>query len=215
MDLHAFQVLIAEWLAQPTRDDLRAHVDAAVRAHPDWAAELAAWRRTDELLAAPAAALQFIAWGRVRQRFSAAVDADAARSSDEGLDDALAGLRVDDLPVDWTRLHARVSQAVTRDAGRKPATLRRRWILSTAASLAAAAAVLLAVLPHFAGPVLGPAVGPGLAVARLAAPRAVLPNGGVATAIISGPAEISPQPQQFFLVDPIRTTHAEESAVYF
>ncbi len=218
MTRDAFEQLVDAWLAEPQRADLKAQIDAAVRAEPQWAALLDEWQRFDQFLRRAYAGPEGIDWGRLKTRTLAAVQPDAG-GEDELLDAALRAMPTVDDRIHWSRLHARVMAAVTRSAvgwaSRPPdaATRRRRYtrvVAGAATLLAAAAALLLALLPH--GPHL--AAPPSLVRVGVGAPP---PNGvGVAYVhIAGGPANAAP-PERLFTVDPMpQTGPSDETAGYY
>jgi hypothetical protein len=218
MTRDAFEQLVDAWLAEPQRADLKAQIDAAVRAEPEWAPLLEEWRRFDQLLRRGCAAPQGVDWPRLKARVLAAAHQNASRE-DELLDAALRAMPTVGDRVHWSRLHARVMAAITRSdvewASRPPdaAPRRRRYIRVVAGAatlLAAAAALLLALLPSGA---------------PLAAPRSLVrvgigappPNGvGVVYVHIAGESATAAPPERLFAIDPLpRTAPSDETAGFY
>jgi hypothetical protein len=225
MTREAFEQLVDAWLAEPERTDLRAQIDAALRAEPQWATLLDEWQRFDQALRRGLSAPEGVDWERLKARILSAMEPDAD-AQDDLLDAALRALPTVDQQVHWSRFHARVMAAVTRSsvawasrpptASRPPhaAPRRRRYtrvIAGAATLLAAAAALLLAFLPGRA-PRAAPA---GVLRVHVGAPP---PNGaGVAyVQIAGGPAAAAAQPERLFDIDPLPPiTPSDETAGYY
>lgn len=212
MNREAFEQLVCAWLDARHDAELRARIDAAVAAEPEWKPLLAEWERLDALLRRGFPAPRGVEWPALRGRIAArttgpgrcpgphevttAAPGDARGAA---LDAALAALADVDRRVDWPRLHTRIVRAVTGVSGeRHGGPRRRRWLVTLAAGLAAAATVLLALRPT-AGP-LPP--GRGLVqVVVLPPPPAVA--GEIVEVRLSVLEPTSPPPECLILVDPL------------
>ena len=218
MTREAFEQLVDAWLAEPQRADLKAQLDAAVRAEPQWAALLDEWQRFDQLWQRGSAAPEGVNWGRLKTRILTAVQQDAD-AKDELLDAALRAMPAVDDRVHWPRFHARVMAAVTRSTvpwASRPqdaATRRRRYtrvVAGAATLLAAAAALLLAFLPRTA-PMVTPA-----SVLRVGMGAPPSNGGGVAYVRIAGGPVTAAPPERLFDIDPLPpTAPSDETAGYY
>ncbi len=207
-----FEQLVSAWLDEPERLDLRERIEAAVAAHPAYAALLAEWRAFDEKLRAQAPAPGAIDWRRVEQRVSGAIDRDD--SAEHRLDELLAWPTSLEDRVDWVRQRARIMAAATVTA--VPARRRRaRLIAGALTAFAAAAALLLSFVPT-RGPVHVPAPAAG-GVARVELHESPAPASGVARFEISGgPATAPPpEPERFFVLDPVVSSAPASDSLAF
>jgi hypothetical protein len=210
----AFEQLMLAWLAEPDRADLQAQLAAATASCPEYAAELAQWRRSEALLRDALPALPAVDWSRFAARVSSAVDESmAARAADdEALDRALRDSSGWADQVDWSLVASRISHAVTVGT-RQAAPRRRRYarmIAGAGTLLAAAAALVVALLPR-------PVAVPTGTHVDIRGPAAMsVPSGGVAVVKISRMEAAEAQPQRLFIVDPVMApTTSDDSTGYY
>jgi hypothetical protein len=141
MDREIFEQLVSQWLDEPERDELRTQVEQAAAESDELARLWDEWLRLHQLVRDALPGTESVDWAAFRQRVGAAVHTSApGRDLDEHV------RRTTDIEgqVDWSRLRARIAQAVA-DADRAPTVIRfpTRRVLAGAAVLMAAAAALV------------------------------------------------------------------------
>jgi hypothetical protein len=204
MNREAFEKLISTWLDEPDDAPTRARIDAALRADPSLQPTWDAWRRMESLLRG-ARDVPGVDWEALAAHLRHACHADNAL---EAVLDQAPSLHA---RVDWPRVHARFSAAVTRAATTRQPSPTRRWMASAAALLATAAAIgFLTLMPVYQDP------GGPVGVARLAvAPPASLPDGGIAVVRVTLADQPEPEPERFFSIDPVDDRVVDESPDYY
>lgn len=205
MDRETFEQLVSEWLDSPSREELRARIDAALADDPTLAESFAPWQRLDSVFRENLPQTPGIAWPELARRISRAVDREMEDTG--GVDEVLRRSPGVADQVDWRRVHGRIAGAVEREArGRRQTRGRRhlRWIMGSVAAVAAAAAALvLSVMPD-ARP---ERTSPGRATFAIAAPPTAEQrgSGGVASVAITVMNISTAEPERFFMVDPMTT----------
>ncbi len=147
MTTEQFEQILAAWLDEPQRADLRVQVDAALRENPEWTPMRDQWLRIDQVVRADAPALDRVDWSRVKQRILA-----AAGAADLRLDALLGDLPTVDHAVDWPAVRERIADRALREtrAARRPTRRWLPWVAS--AGLAAAAVIALSITLRPAAP---------------------------------------------------------------
>lgn len=215
MTREQFEQLVSEWLAEPSRLDLRARVDAAARLDPEFARLRDEHQRLATLLKQHTPQVRGVAWDKLHARLTAAVHASA--TEDDRLDDLLARLPQAEAQVDWQRYSQRVTHAVHRSDPAVVRGRRLRWLGAATGVGLAAAAVLLAIRPHVPTPSSSTprSVAPEAPVAfRIDPLPASAADAGVATVHVVRKAS-QPVPERFFSLDPLPQPVRQEAAPDF
>jgi len=215
MNRDQFEQLVSQSLDDPSREDLRATIDAATRENPELAGLLDDWRRFDEKLSAHLRVPPDLDWPRFHARVSDAIEsaAGADNLSNTALDQALRASPALDEHVDWQDF--RRSVAARLDASPPVSTShapRPRLVATVAALLATAAALLLAVQQPSVPSATGTT---GLATVMISPPAAP-PNDGVAIVRMIRVDTAINDPEAYFVIDPpTRNATPDEPPGYY
>lgn len=94
MNRQAFEQLVSEWLDRPAQDDLRARIEAAVRADPALARLMGEWLHLNRLIRGGLPGPHGVEWDRFRARLATLLERSLDESTDADQADESAGPQV-------------------------------------------------------------------------------------------------------------------------
>ncbi|MBN2446570.1 MAG: hypothetical protein JXO22_07590 [Phycisphaerae bacterium] len=187
MDREAFEQLVSDWLDEPTRDNLRQAVDAAVAGSAELRALRDQYVRVHELTLGVMRVPESVDWNSFRGKVAASAISDATDQSQAPLDQALERLPDVTRKVDWERFQQRTSARIV-GGGARSESRRRNWRLVLAlGSVGVAAALLVFVfnLPSTPSPQPSAPRGNARALIMPVGGAVVSSHGGVALATVT------------------------------